>query len=152
MFTHSFYIHISQKSKKVVKSSASFCAFGICACKASSKMFVKLTPGVVTSFSTDLTICVLPSGRRTRYSPVTTFPSDASLCPKWFAVRSSSTLSWRQFNKILLITIVIWRSKRGCLGSLLRAHFTYNLTQLDTLLQVVPIQNLTNNFLISKIL
>ena len=53
----------------------------------------------MTSFSTDLTICVLPSGRRTRYSPVTTFPSDASLCPKWFAVKSSSTLSWKQTIK-----------------------------------------------------
>jgi hypothetical protein len=31
--------------------------------------------------STDLTICVLPSGRRTRYSPETTFPSDDSLWP-----------------------------------------------------------------------
>jgi hypothetical protein len=29
MFTYSFYIYRSQKSKKTVKSSVSFCAFGI---------------------------------------------------------------------------------------------------------------------------
>ncbi len=37
MFTKSFYLWRSQNRKKIVKSSGSFCAFGICALKASWK-------------------------------------------------------------------------------------------------------------------
>jgi len=43
-FTSSFYEQRSQKRKKTVKSSATFCALGICLIKAVCKMLVKLTP------------------------------------------------------------------------------------------------------------
>ncbi len=40
-----FYASRSQKHKQTVKSSVSFCAFGICSCKSWPKMLMKLTTG-----------------------------------------------------------------------------------------------------------